>query len=300
MGILGPPARAWRGARSSVRAALAIALLGWAALASAQDSAPRSVTLDIIAGEDWAASGIEVRPDDTVAIEAGDAPARPVPISPDGSPDSTGGNVVEPKLPHAALIGRIGEGPIFLVGARFERKMDASGPLRLRWNLLEPLYANLAPHVFAVDILHTPAPIPDPDEDEGNSTAIATNSSVGNVSVAKAPVETEAPPRRSRGPGKAQREAPLGPAPSLFSAMGFWLLWLFILLVVAGAAVAVQRGSRARTVKRTRSMLGLSPSLDLAEGRCGGDDLPAEGPAASLRARLDLGVARMKEGNEHG
>lgn len=47
-------------------------------------------------------------------------------------------------------------------------------------------------------------------------------------------------------------------------------------------------------------MVGLSPSLDLAQGHCDVDDLPAEGPAASLRARLEEGAAYMEEGDEHG
>jgi hypothetical protein len=71
-------------------------------------------------------------------------------------------------------------------------------------------------------------------------------------------------------------------------------------LLLSAAAIALQRRSRARAVERTRALLGLSPSLDLAEGKCGGDDLPAEGPAATLRARLEPGVAHFEEGSGDG
>jgi hypothetical protein len=304
MGILGLPARTWLGARSAVRAALAIALLCWAALAFAQnsqDSGTRSIGLDILAGENWTPTGIEVRPEDTLSIWATDALTPKGPISPDGMPDSTGDNVVDSNLPHAALIGRIGEGPTFLVGKYFEKKMDATGPLRLRWNLLKGPYANSAPWVFAVELVHKPAPVRDPDDGNGDKIAKETDSIADNVSVAKSPIQTPVPPRRSGATGKARRKPPPAPAPSSFPAVGSWALWLLILLAAAGAAgFAVQRGARARTVKRTRAMLGVAPSLDLAEGRCGGDDLPAEGPAASLQARLDPGAARMEEESGHG
>lgn len=310
MGILGPLAGRWRRgrARSAVRAALAIALLCWAAPASAQAPGPREVELDIVAGEDWAATGIDVRPGDSLSMEAGEATLSGDPMSPDGLADISSDNVIEPKLPYAALIGRIGGGPVFLVGARYEDKMTAAGPLQLRWNLRllhsDPTHASL-PAVYVVYVRHTPVRPPDPKEDKGNPTATDPDSSEENVPVAKAPVEAvvqpRAPPRRSRAPGMAQRDGPSGPAPSLFSAAGSWLLGLAILLLAAGAGgLALRRGARARRVERTRATLGVSPSLDLAEGRCGDDDLPAEGPAASLRARLDEGIAHEREGSGHG
>ena len=301
MGIVGPLAGRWRRARSAVRTALAIAWLGWAVLASALEAGPREVELEIISGEDWAATGIDVRPGDTLAVEAGEAFLHQDPISPGGLPDVASENVVEPRLPYAALIGRIGDGPAFLVGARYEGKAADAGAFRLRWNLLRTPAANLTHHsppgVYMVKVRHTPAPVPDPDEDDGNSKATDTGE---NLSVAKSPVEMRAPPRRSNAPGRPRTDPPQAPAPSLFSGVGPWLLGLAVLLLIAAAGLALQRRARARTLERTRALVGLSPSLDLAAGSCLGDDLPAEGPSASLRARLDPGAACLREGSEHG
>jgi hypothetical protein len=72
------------------------------------------------------------------------------------------------------------------------------------------------------------------------------------------------------------------------------------LLVLAAAAVSMQRWRRRRTLKRTRSLLALSPSLDLGEGACRGGSLPADGPAASLRARLEEGAMLCSEGGGDG
>jgi hypothetical protein len=72
------------------------------------------------------------------------------------------------------------------------------------------------------------------------------------------------------------------------------------LLVLAAAALSVQRLRRRQTLKRTRALLSLSPSLDLGEGACRGGSLPADGPAASLRARLEEGAIRSVEGGEDG
>jgi len=73
-----------------------------------------------------------------------------------------------------------------------------------------------------------------------------------------------------------------------------------LLLALAAAGVAVQRWRRRNLVNRTRSLLALSPKLDLGEGACRGASLAAEGPAASLRARLEEGAIRCVEGGEDG
>jgi hypothetical protein len=73
-----------------------------------------------------------------------------------------------------------------------------------------------------------------------------------------------------------------------------------LLLALAAAGVGVQRWRRRKLVKRTRSLLALSPKLDLGEGACRGGSLPADGPAASLRARLEEGAIRCVEGGEDG
>ena len=73
-----------------------------------------------------------------------------------------------------------------------------------------------------------------------------------------------------------------------------------LLLLLLAAAIAVQRVRRRKLVNRTRSLLALSPSIDLSEGSCRGGSLPADGPAASLRARMEDGAIRCGEGGEDG
>jgi hypothetical protein len=73
-----------------------------------------------------------------------------------------------------------------------------------------------------------------------------------------------------------------------------------LLLVLAGAGLALnQRRGRLR-FNRTRAQLGVSPRLDLGEGACRSDDLPADGPAARFAARLDTGALRWTGGGEDG
>ncbi|HYJ83210.1 MAG TPA: hypothetical protein VEW26_10260, partial [Allosphingosinicella sp.] len=131
--------------------------------------------------------------------------------------------------------------------------------------------------------------------------AISTNIVVadGNVIVEDRPpppVVVSPAPRRDNA---ASRLAPAAEQPWATAALLSGLA-LILLLAALALALTLRRMGRARTVKRTRAMLGVSPSLDLAEGRCEGDDLSAEGPAASLRTRLDPGAAHMEEGDEHG
>jgi len=73
-----------------------------------------------------------------------------------------------------------------------------------------------------------------------------------------------------------------------------------LLLALAAAGIGVQRWRHRKLVERTRSLLALSPSLDLGEGACRGGSLPADGPAASLRARLEEGAIRSFGGGEDG
>jgi len=73
-----------------------------------------------------------------------------------------------------------------------------------------------------------------------------------------------------------------------------------LLLVLAGAGLALgQRRGRLR-LQRTRGLFRVSPKLDLGEGACRGLDLPAEGPAARFAARLDTGALRWTGGGEDG
>ncbi|HEX8261785.1 MAG TPA: hypothetical protein VF547_02810 [Allosphingosinicella sp.] len=286
----------------------AIAALGWAALAPAQDAVPREVDLEIIAGEDWAATGIEVRPGDRISIEAGEAPSPHGPKSPDGEPDPVAENVLEPRLPYAALIGRIGEGESFFVGARYKGRMSAAGPLRLRWNLIRRPIARFA-EVFPTKVRHRPGRKVDKDrtdsaDKKGGDKAPVDKAPVDEARVDEAPVEpvVEAPPPVAATPPATAKPVParaVQPRPAAASSR--WPWWLALGVAGAGAAgLALQRTGRARRVRRTRALLGLTPSLDLADGRCRGDDLALEGPSASLRARLEPGIAHMEEEGGHG
>jgi hypothetical protein len=310
MGILGPLAGQWWSrvrARSAVRAGLAIAALGWAAIVSAQTAAPREVKLEIAASLDWASTGIAVGPGDTIVIEAGPAQvAGGAVVSPDGV--SGPGAIVEnvsvegrpaPDLPYAALIGRIGGGPAFFVGSHYRVEARDTGPLELRWNFPEASWLGEAPF-FPIVLRHGPVIVITGD-DLGNRSATDGIATGASVIPENRPVETVAAPPRRR-VAKAE-PTPVVEAPKMMAWLlpGLALLLLLLLLIPAGTGVAVQRAGRARTVARTRALLALSPALDLAEGEAGAaDDLPADGPAASLRARLDPGTARMTEGGVDG
>jgi hypothetical protein len=309
MGSVGPLARGWRSALGV--GALTGFLLLWAGLAFAQDAAPREVKLEIRSTADWTPTGIELGPGDALTIDAEPAafPGGGT-VSADGfhgfdNERHTTGNfdgLPAPDLPLAALIGRVGAGPIFQVGAHYQAKASEPGPLNLRWNLNlrwkpTPEMVGGEGMFFRVAIRHEPAapvpdPDPDPDDDSGNESTVNTASTDGNVIVEDRP----APPRK----GKATIPRPV--ASGKRSSGTPWLLpGLATLLLAAGAGgLSLQRMSRARTVKRTRALLALSPSLDLGEGACRGGSLPAEGPAASLRARLEEGAARCVEGGEDG
>ncbi|HET9638745.1 MAG TPA: hypothetical protein VFP12_06025 [Allosphingosinicella sp.] len=263
------------------------------------------VTLDIETSLEWTATGIEVGPGDTLTIDAEPAQTHGLPpVSPDGisqSPTYSTAPVADlpaPDLPVAALIGRIGGGPVFLVGSHYNIKATDAGPLELRWNIAQAPLRNVVLFFPAV-VRHEPAERDsDPDDVTGNE--IATNEvATGNLIAEDRPVETVG----ASPPSRRKKAANPPAATDVDSASGMaWLLpgLGLLLLAAVAAALTFRRVSRARAVERTRAMVGVSPSLDLAEGSCRGDDLPAEGPAASLRARLEPGRAHMEEGNGHG
>lgn len=316
MGTVGSLARGRRNARGV--AALTGLLLLWAGYAFSQAPAPREVKLEIASTADWTPTGIELGPEDALTIDA--EPAQTPgggAMSADGfhgfdSERNTTGNfdgLPAPDLPLAALIGRVGSGPIFQVGTHYQAKASKPGPLNLRWNL-DPRWRPTPEMVgreifFLVTIRHEPAvrdpdpdDHPDPDPGPGNQSPTITTATDGNL-VEEHPPKTDvalAPPKKAN--PKIPSPPPKGKRPPGTA----WLLPGLALLLVAAAAagVIVQRVSRARTVKRTRALLGVSPSLELAEDSGAGDDLPAEGPAASLRARIDPGLAHMEEGSEDG
>jgi hypothetical protein len=234
------------------------------------------------------------------------------------------------------IVGRIGEGSPFVVGRRYRQVARAGGGLSLRWNVPREMAA--AESGFDVSITVDPAPVvekksdppipPDPiDEDPPRNTISpiepvpvddppVENKSVveppadeGNVSqpegnsVSRADPEDSPPPAREPrevGDPKAvaAKDRESGLSAAQLALVGGGAAALLLLLIASG--VAVQRWRRRKLVNRTRSLLALSPSLDLGEGACRGGSLPADGPAASLRARLEEGAIRSVEGGDDG
>ena len=80
----------------------------------------------------WTSTGVIVRRGDTVSFEASGeirigGPGNP-PISPGGIPEAAPGSPL-PNAPAGALIGRVGNGPAFFIGARNSVRMNNAGQL---------------------------------------------------------------------------------------------------------------------------------------------------------------------------
>jgi hypothetical protein len=148
-----------------------------------------------------------------------------------------------------------------------------------------------------------PAERPSPEnESVAEPAADQDNSSLPEQNLAApAGPEVPAPPAEEPADPPAAKAASAGPVESGPTAVRPALIGggiAALLLILAAAGIAIQRLNRRRLVNRTRSLLALSPSLDLGEGACRGGSLPADGPAASLRARLEEGAVRCKGGED--
>jgi hypothetical protein len=234
------------------------------------------------------------------------------------------------------IVGRIGEGNPFVVGRRYRQVTRVSGALSLRWNVPREMAAS--ERGFDVAIRVEPVPVVEKKPDEPGPVDKVEEEPERNTTVPKEPVPDEAPPAENESvadpvpdqgnaaqpeqnvAAPADPEVPVPPVqeaaeaedPAAVAANGpeaglsGGQLALIgggvaaLLLVLAAAGVGVQRLRRRKLVNRTRSMLALSPRLDLGEGACRGGSLPADGPAASLRARLEEGAIRSVEGGEDG
>jgi len=313
MAIAGPVGR-WRRAFG---VALAIALLGPAPPAGSQPRKPREVRLEISSVADWAPTGIVVRADDALVIIAETDGS----LSPGGFADLPPEGAPAPYLPIGALIGRIGGSRPFLVGAGYKDRVAVAGEVSLRLN-----YGRRPPQgALRAVVQHQPAkPIEDPDDNETGSGGGDDDSAGklvdGNGAAAEEdegsnlPIDNGGATAGEHGsdlgrldPGGEDRVPEPRPEQGIQeNPVQAALAWLgggaLILLAAVAAALSLRRVLRRRTVQRTRALLSLSPSLDLGEGRSGGGggggDWPAEGPAASLRARLDEGAIRSIEGGE--
>jgi hypothetical protein len=226
-----------------------------------------------------------------------------------------------------AFVGRLGEGRAFPVGPKFSKVMSEGGLLSLRWSVPREL---AGAGQFSATVRIEPPPRPDGNSDgnnaatNGNAGANEANSADSNTEVTR-PAEPVLDNGTAETPANARNEAsiatpppvqpppagvdeansndyPIAPEPSPSADRLAILapLAVGLLLVLAGAGLGLkQRRARLR-LQRTRALLHVSPSLDLAEGACRGDDLPAEGPAARFEARLDDGALRWTGGGEDG
>jgi hypothetical protein len=255
-------------------------------------------------------------------------------------PERQQGNLPDAILNFAArqvILGRLGEGKPFVVGRNFKKVMKAGGALSLRWGVARE--AARAAQGFNVVIRVEPgAPKGDGDGDgngDGNNGIIIltnggdtnlgspTNNVVevgdngagaeptnvqGNVQepeeniaaavgpVLPGPPEDGATEDPNRNVSAAHLETRLSRAQIAILAA----VLAAVLLALAAAGVGMQRWRRRRLADRTRARLSVSPSLDLGEGACRGGGRPAEGPAASLRARLEEGAVHKAGGRKDG
>jgi hypothetical protein len=142
-------------ARSALGSGLALALFAAPAAAPARHGHP-GLELRMLSGTGWTDSGVHVEPGDGLSIEADPGQG---PDGPEGVAGVVEKGMPAPRLPHAALIGRIGNGPAFLVGARYRGRARAAGALRLRWNVA-PGSPYCDGEYFLVAIDHEPAAVP--------------------------------------------------------------------------------------------------------------------------------------------
>ncbi|HEX8063763.1 MAG TPA: hypothetical protein VF535_11160 [Allosphingosinicella sp.] len=355
---------------------MALVLLAFHPPLQAQPPAPRDADVRLGWRPGWTETGITVAPGDTLSIRVrsirGSANDRAPETAIDPATGRTAnvpareqrarGSLADTLLKRAVrqvIVGRVGEGPPFVVGRQFRQVMRLGGTLSLRWNVPREMAASERGFDVAIRVEPAPRPERKPEEPkptnpsnpanptnptrprEPNNPGHPTNplppepthntiiptdpvpedppveiKSVvepvvddGNVSqpeqniVSPATPEVAAPAEPEAIEGEDRKTAAAdGPETGLSGGQLALIAGgvAALLLVLAAAGVAVQRWRRRKLVNRTRSLLALSPKLDLGEGACRGGSLPADGPAASLRARLEEGAIRGVEGGGDG
>lgn len=235
------------------------------------------------------------------------------------------------------ILGRLGEGKSFVVGRNFKKVMKDGGPLSLRWNVSREAAARSAQGFNVVIRVEPGTPKGDGGGEEGNlvlTNGVGTGGSSGdlnastnnmtevddnevdvapanlqgnvlesdeNIAAAADPVLLGPPedraivdPNRNVSAGDPETSLSMAQTAILAAVLAA------VLLALVAAGVGIQRWRRRRLVDRTRALLSVSPSLDLGEGACRGGERPAEGPAASLRARLEEGAVHRAGGREDG
>ncbi|MEA3063033.1 MAG: hypothetical protein QOJ94_2814 [Sphingomonadales bacterium] len=312
-------------------AALALAVLAWPGPVRSQGADPSQAKVFLSWRTDWTPTGVRVDPGDTLSIDI-------QVLQPPRPPGETraqgqGGSLVDRLAQAAALqafVGRLDEGPPFRVGRNFRQVMKTGGLLSLRWTV--PREAGVA-GAFSAAVRVEPGP---PDDGGPGDNSVATNGNAGadlgnradaNLSVTTSapsvvdnrtdgeqanaqdngaepanvvitPSQPPQPPMNDSGTDGAIVSAESGPSLGRLAILTPAIAGL--LLVLAGAGLALKQRRQRLRVKRTRALLGVSPSLDLGEGACRSDDRPAEGPAAVFATRLDTGAVHWTGGGEDG
>jgi hypothetical protein len=289
-------------ARMPARALVLVALIAWPTAPGAQSQPSRDARVQVAWTKDWTATDIVVEKGETLSISIEVVETRQNPANGE-SPELVQAQLAADGLLYR-IVGRIGDGPAFPVGRKFSQVATSGGPLSLRWDAPPEVGWTVKSFSIAVRVEPpSPPPPPDPDPDLENDQDAEGNLVADGNEASDRPIESGNEVAVKRTPGRAaetpvaatRREEPARPWYSQSLVFGGAAL-----LLLLAAAASLPRWRRRRTLNRTRALLSLSPSLDLAEGACRGGSLPAEGPAASLRARLEPGAARMEEGGEHG
>lgn len=317
----GGPTGSWgwrRCGRGAARMLALAVLLCWPGTIASQPAAPREASVQLSWSPDFTPTDIVVEEKETLSIA----------IEPIGEPRFASQDLVRERLTEIGaldkFVARIGDGPAFPVGREFNQVVAGGGRLSLRWDVPRDFAHFKATFVAVIRV--DPAPRPDIDDaGTGNETAadreLAPKGSfpclIGTWDASCDIANEAAPSDLQEGSGNSVAGTRLsgrdpvgngistpGTVPGSLGLVSFALPWLAAgaasLLLAAAGALSVRRWDRRRTARRTHSLLGLSPSLDLSEGACRGGSLPAEGPAVSLRTRLEEGRMRLAEGGEDG
>ena len=297
----------------SAALAIAMAAPGVAAPPPQAGAAPQVLNASVrVAPESgWVAAGLSLLPGDTLTVRAsgGSAPQSQrfsraqVTVTPDGVGKGSPAYPL-PAAPAGALIGRIGDGPPFKIGTGITLPVSQAGPLQLRWNIDDRTAAALKERrwAFTVDasVVRPPPPPPPPppkgqapgsNPQGGPSDAPkpdASPSASPTEPVPTPPTPPPAPPRVK--PTLPPVPPPLPPEPETTPLPWPWLLiGLGLAAWLAAAGIAWGRSRAARLARRTARLLGVSARLDREDEAAEVFDAHVEGPAVSIRARLERG-----------
>lgn len=264
----------------------------------AAQPASHSATV-VLTGETlWVPANIEVAEGDRLVLRARGMPINDnVSLDPAGRPDGAEIARPAPDAPYAAVIGRIGGGAPFLVGASWDGAAPASGMLELGINVVfsgRAIRAAAARPLFEVAVEHVPQPPPpDPQPDPANTLDDAA------ANVLESQSNGLDPDAGNVAAGNPQNAVPpAGPVGGGEPGTG----WLVPLLIGAGGMLALLLVVRlAKQALRPKPLppltVGVHPSLEREDGGVTGDEIALAGPEVRLRTALEPG-GTFFEGDE--